>query len=172
MSVIWPKPPSEVAFRMRVNPEEKLQMAVVQYLRLCYPQCVTFAIPNEGNRGALGQKMAITKGLLPGLHDLCVLAPIVDQRVPFPDKVAWIAHFIELKTPAGPVSQTQRDLHAEFEQRKIEQTICRSVDDVAAAMRVWGIMSIERTEPIQMKPGRAIMPFGAIPYPSKQPASA
>lgn len=134
---------------MRLKPEDKLQIDCINYLKLCYPQCVVFAIPNEGDRSVLGHQIAVAKGLLPGIHDICVLVPREFCEVSLapvdPSQMTmWEPHFIELKTPKGKVSKAQVDLHIDFNDKDIKHSTCRSVDDVAKAMGNWGIKSLEK----------------------------
>lgn len=110
-------------------------MAIVQYIKLCVPQGLVFAIRNEGNRGVLGQQIAVAMGLLPGLHDLCLLSPYGNL---------WIPYFIEVKCPGKSLTGEQPSIHAMFRELGIKHCVARSVDDVADALAFWNIETIEK----------------------------
>jgi hypothetical protein len=92
----------------------------------------------------LGQQIAVAMGLLPGLHDLCVLVPHEYALRP-DDNVTWEPYFLEVKTPEGRRSGSQEELHKEFTKLRIKHRTVRSVDDTASAMAFWGILVGEKT---------------------------
>jgi hypothetical protein len=117
-----------------MKPEERLQAGFIEYLRLVAPQCIVFAIYNQGNRGPVGQQIAVKMGLMPGLHDLCLLAKF-DGR--------WEPHFIEVKMPSGSFTDEQEGVHAEFCLQGIKQATVRSIEELRVALDFW---KIERRE--------------------------
>jgi hypothetical protein len=113
--------------RKNASPEHMLQMAVKEYL--------TYALPSEAawTASAVGVNLTMfaaqklkSAGVRRGWPDLQFLLP--DGRVVF----------IELKSDVGSLSTEQRD----FRDRCLPHGIwalCRSVDQVAAALASWGV---------------------------------
>ena len=109
--------------------EDRIQQAIVKFLRLAYPRFVTFAIPNGGGRSKAQGGILKATGVLAGIPDLCVLMP--DAK----------ALFIEVKTPKTLttkkryLSPDQRGIKSRLELLGFPVHVCRSVDDVAEVMR-------------------------------------
>ena len=107
------------------RPEQQLQRACVHYLK-CLP--VTFThIPNGGARSKT--EGAIFKGL--------------GVRAGFPD--LWIGQkgkslFVELKADKRQPSKDQRDMHHELDCRGFAVAVCRSIDELQAALRREGFI--------------------------------
>ena len=99
--------------------------------RWCAPQTVVFAIPNGGLRGKAEAARLRWTGVLAGVPDLAVLAPV--------GKV----FFLEVKTPDGRLSADQAEMFDQLVALGIDAAIVRSVDDVRAAFRAWGIETRE-----------------------------
>lgn len=110
----------------RANPEHKLQCAVREYLEYALPPSIywtasltgTFLSPNARSK-------AKAAGVRRGLPDLLFV---------FPDGVT---RYIELKAKAGVLTPEQRDFQARFGPLGIFW-VAKSVDDVEAALRLWG----------------------------------
>jgi hypothetical protein len=119
-----------------IRPEEQLQIDIVTYLRIVAPQCITFAIRNEGRRGIFGHKLALSMGLMPGLHDLCVLAPHRGLSI-------WEPYFLEVKTAKGVLNANQKAAHALFRKLGISYAVVRSIDDVKKTLDFWKIITID-----------------------------
>jgi hypothetical protein len=115
--------------------EDALQIAMVQWLNLCVPK------PPEGpfwsavnpkphkSRAQAGQCKAM--GLIPGTPDLifCVEGKFVG---------------IEVKQPGKYLSPVQRDVHSAITLSKGVTHTVRSIDDLAAFLRVLGVPVRER----------------------------
>jgi len=112
--------------RKRGRAEHALQCAVVQYLRLACPDGLVFAVPNGGHRSARTGADLRREGLLAGVPDLCLI---------------WRGRslFIELKTPLGGLSRAQRAVHRALVAAGAEVMVCRSIDQVEAALREAGV---------------------------------
>ena len=111
----------------RAEEEFKLQKAVCQYLRWALPSTAFFfSIPNGGLRHTrVAQKLAAT-GCVAGVPDL---------QVVFKGR----ALFLELKVPKGAISMVQRQVHNRLAQAEADVRVCRSIDDVEAALKAWGV---------------------------------
>jgi len=112
--------------RKRGRAEHTLQCAVVQYLRLACPDGLVFAVPNGGHRSKRVGADLRREGLLAGVPDLCLI---------------WRGRslFIELKTPLGGLSKTQRAVHRALVAAGAEVMVCRSLDQVEASLREAGL---------------------------------
>lgn len=115
----------------RAAPEHKLQMTVKQYLVICLPPSIEWTANAAGVRvmPAVAAKMKAT-GVRRGWPDLQFL---------FPDGVT---RYIELKAGAS-LSPEQREFRDRAKPHDI-WALCRSVDEVAAALRAWGAVLRER----------------------------
>ena len=112
-----------------MKPEEALQVAVVEFLRLAMPasEGIVFHPANGGLRSKATAGRLKAMGVLAGVPDLCFV--LKGGRV----------GFIELKAGKNDTSDGQdwfgdvvRDLGGEWAE-------ARSIDDVAAALRSWGV---------------------------------
>ena len=109
----------------RRHPEQQLQRAVVEYLRLMenMRKLTFFHPPNGGGRSKI--EAAIFKGLgvRPGVPDLVLLLP--------PGRAA----FIELKAGAGRLSTAQMAFKKQVKSLGFRFAECRSVDEVERFVR-------------------------------------
>jgi hypothetical protein len=112
---------------MNRHDESLLQSAIVAALSLHRIYC--FSVPNEllGSSKGAARKMAIFKslGLRSGVSDLVVILP---SRI----------IFMEVKTPTGRQSDSQKTFQGIVESLGHKYTLVRSVDDALAAC---GILS-------------------------------
>lgn len=113
------------------NPETRLHSAVVRFLRTVAPQCVTFHIANGGKRSPETARLMKALGVLPGVFDLCLLAP--GARV----------FFLECKAGAGHLSESQREFQCELIRLGIPYAEVRSLEDVRTALAQWGVETRE-----------------------------
>lgn len=111
----------------KLNPEEAAQRQVVEYLQLSAPpSLIWYACPNGGHsKGQNGRNKAL--GVLPGVPDLHF---VLDGN-----RIAYI----EMKAPKGVLSEAQKTFKAVCVLRGSPWALCRSVDEVEAALRSWGV---------------------------------
>lgn len=113
-----------------MRPEAAIQLQIRKYIAAAGFHSVH--VPNgavlAGDRYKRARQMSALKrdGLMPGFPDLLVYGS--GQR---------IGH-IEVKTPKGPVSDNQEAAQAWLEGLGHHYAVCRSVDDTAAALKLWG----------------------------------
>ena len=113
-----------------MRPETVIQRAIRHYLAgLGY---ASVHVPNgavlsgDAKRRAIQMNALKADGLYPGFPDLLVYGPD-----------ALIGH-IEVKTPTGAIAETQKRCRAWLEGLGHKYAVCRSVDDVSAALASWG----------------------------------
>lgn len=113
----------------RKRPEQDLQVAVMQYIRVVAPEAEAIHIPNGGYRRK--HEAAILKGMgvKAGVPDILVM---------------WAsgnAAFIELKSPTrrNDVSAAQDRFLERLSLLGIPNAVCCSLDDVAKNLKAWGV---------------------------------
>lgn len=116
-----------LAFRegkMRKRPsdeEHRIQCACVRWFRFQYPSLsgVLFAIPNGGRRDAATGARMKEEGVVAGVSDLILLR----------GSGPYGALCIEMKTPSGRQSETQKKWQRIAEENGAKYVVCRSLDD-------------------------------------------
>lgn len=109
-----------------LRPEQALQRAVRSYLDAALPDGSWWSGINNNPRspthGAILKGMGCRAGI-PDIH------------------ITWrsVSHWIELKAARGAVSSSQRREIARLEVAGARVAVCRSVEDVEAALVKWGI---------------------------------
>lgn len=111
--------------------EDGIQQAIIAYLRICCPQVIACAIPNGGYRNPREAARLKTTGVLAGIPDILIVGK------------AGQAYFLEVKAAKGKLSPAQKDIHAQLETLGAPIATVRSVDDVRAALREWGVQTRE-----------------------------
>ena len=111
------------------RPEQALQRACVEYLTLLENQGKLrfFHVPNGGARSRTEGAIFKALGVRAGVPDLVILPAYGD------------ACFVELKAGKGRLTRTQEDW-GEWLAQHYRHRICRSLDDLRAALKVWGTM--------------------------------
>jgi hypothetical protein len=118
--------------RRDANAEARLQgNDVLPYLRRVAPDVMVFHIPNGGLRGKREAARLKWQGVLAGLPDLCLIAPV--GRV----------FFMELKTKTGRLSADQKAIHGWLSAIGVSCAVIRSIDDARNALKAWGIPTRE-----------------------------
>lgn len=101
--------------------EHRLQAACVRWFRLQYPALRNnlFAVPNGGRRDkATGAKLK-EEGVVAGVSDLILLCR----------NETYGALLIEMKTPAGSQSPSQKEWQNTMESDGYHYVVCRSIED-------------------------------------------
>lgn len=112
----------------RRHPEEDLQRQVVKFLNSALAgNAVFFHVPNGGRRSFTEAKRFKAMGVLAGMVDLIV---VNDGR--------FIG--LELKAPKrGSLSDAQLRCHRQLREARAPVYVCRSKDDVVAALQDCGV---------------------------------
>lgn len=111
---------------LRLGVEDRLQKSIVDWLRLCAPGTVVFAVPNEGKRSFAQQARHKALGMLKGVTDLVL---VTGRGV----------YFIEVKGPKGRTTPEQDDFMSWCRSLGHGTAVVRSLDDVRLALKAWGI---------------------------------
>jgi hypothetical protein len=109
---------------VRSRPEQAIQAAVVQYLRLALPGALVFAVPNNERRPV--------PGMYAGMADL-----VICPAVPWPAPCAAVS-FMEIKAPKGKLRSTQEAFRDFCRSRNLPWACVRSVEDAERALVAWG----------------------------------
>ena len=114
------------------NGEARIQGdEIVPFIRLVAPQVLLFHCPNGGYRTPAEAAKLKWQGVLPGIPDLCLIAPV--RRV----------FFMEIKTATGRLSDDQLKIHGWLTALGVPCAVCRSIDDARRALAIWGIETRE-----------------------------
>lgn len=129
----------------RGNAEAKLQIAVINYIRMAFPDVLVLAVPNGGKRSMIEAAMMKKMGVLAGVSDLLLF---------------WQGGYgaIELKRPdkAARMSENQIGFAEAWQQRGGKFACCNSLDGVEAALKQWGLATRYKTPPME-KSGRNML---------------
>lgn len=122
--------------RPRAHPEQDLQIAAVQYLRLALPDCQIIHCPNGGKRGKAEGAIFKAMGVQAGVADLLVCRGFwfggTEHEKPF---VGWI----ELKANKGRLNVAQKEFRDGCFERGIPWMEARSLDEIEYIVRAWGL---------------------------------
>lgn len=114
------------------RPEQALQIAVADALRLVVPSHVIWTAFPAGGGGAVRGGILRAMGLRAGVFDLMFITRMVGDG---PLKVL----FIELKAPKGRMSEAQMNFRSDCLRLGISVAECRSVGEVLGALTDWGL---------------------------------
>ena len=101
--------------------EHRIQSACVRWFRLQYPKMKhnLFSVPNGGKRDAVTGAKLKEEGALAGVADLILLKP---NRF-------YGALLIEMKTPKGSQSDSQKEWESKITQDGYKYVVIRSLDE-------------------------------------------
>ena len=131
--------------KKHANPEHDLQVAIVNYLRI--NGIFAIAIPNGGRRDAKTGAQLKKEGALAGASDLVL---ILDDG-----ETVWV----ELKTPKGRQSESQKAFQAKLQALRHNYLIWRSLADASAFVqgyrKMTGNLYSNVSEPASFSEGTA-----------------
>lgn len=129
----------------RGNLETKLQISVINYIRMAFPDVLVFAVPNGGKRSMIEAAMMKKMGVLAGVSDLLLF---------------WNGGYgaIELKRPdkTAYMSPTQIEFAETWRKLGGRFALCNSLDGVEAALKSWGLTTRYQPPPME-KSGRNML---------------
>jgi hypothetical protein len=103
-----------------------MQRALVQIVRLSEcPNVIWHSIPNEGARSARFGAELKAMGLKPGVADMIF---VIDGK----------AHYLELKSSTGRLTDTQRLFAADCRAAQIPHGVAYSLDEAVDLLTAWG----------------------------------
>lgn len=109
--------------------EDRIQKAIVEYLRWQYPNDLINHSPNEGNRGG---KAGVIDGARKKAMGVCPGWPDIEQ-------IGEGRHrFYEVKAPGGSLSESQAQVRDTLLSLGLRWALVRSVDDVKRFEKEWG----------------------------------
>jgi hypothetical protein len=80
---------------------------------------VLFAIPNGGRRGKVEAAIMKGEGVVAGVADLFLMLP----------NAAHSGLFVEVKTPKGRQSDSQKEFERKAQERGYRYAVCRTLDE-------------------------------------------
>lgn len=111
----------------RDNPEERLQISIVEHLRLLAPKNVIwFAVPNGEKRSKRTAGRLKAQGVVAGVFDLAFV--LEDGR----------AAFLELKSEKGRLSPAQIAFSEQCTRMGVEHAVSSNLDNALSILRAWG----------------------------------
>lgn len=107
--------------------ESQIQKQCVAWFRQAYPtiEPLFFAVPNGGARNAWTAKIMKDEGVRAGVADLILQVPMN----------GFASLQIEMKTPTGKQSNSQRTYERLVTKMKSKYVVCRSLEDFQKAVR-------------------------------------
>jgi hypothetical protein len=115
---------------MKLGPEDRIQIAILDYLEAVAPDLICFAVPNEGKRSYTVAARHKLLGMVAGVPDLVL-------------SYGGRAFFLEVKSPAGRLRPAQKEFLDRAQASGAKAAVVRSVDDVRAALAAWGVPTRE-----------------------------
>jgi hypothetical protein len=113
----------------RNNPEEQLQRAIWQHIKIRgNPKAIAFAVPNGIPSSKITSARFKAQGLLPGTPDLVFVLP--DGR----------AAFMELKSDGGRLSKEQKVFQERCTAMEVEHVVCSGLDQALAVLTAWEVI--------------------------------
>lgn len=96
--------------------EHSHQVSFFQWLKFQHPavDCVTFAVPNGGQRNIVVAKKLKAEGVKAGIPDICCALPVGGYH----------ALFIEMKAEGGRVSKEQAERITELKKNGYAVCVC------------------------------------------------
>ena len=115
---------------MKLGPEDRIQISILEYLEAVAPHVLFFAVPNEGRRSWTAAARHKLLGMVAGVPDLVL---VHDGH----------ALFFEVKAPDGRLRPAQKLFLETAAKAGAKTAVVRSIDDVRAALKAWGIPTRE-----------------------------
>jgi hypothetical protein len=115
------------------NGEAKIQASIVAWVRTVAPNVLIFHPANGGWRSASEGARFKWLGVVAGVPDLVVIGP------------SGKAHFLEVKTATGRLSEAQREVMAALGRLGAPFMTVTGIEDVRRAFAGWGIETREAT---------------------------
>lgn len=116
---------------MKLGPEDKVQLAVLEYLETVIAEpFIIHHSPNGGRRSISEAKKFKLLGVRAGWSDLC----LITGRGTF---------FFELKAGRGRPTPEQEDFMSEARSLGCGTAVCWTLDDVRNALKAWPIRTRE-----------------------------
>jgi len=113
--------------------ESAIQQACVKWFRLQYPREVIFAIPNGGARSKVEAGIMKIEGVLAGVSDLFIMKNKINSgilaMISYEVKADTHGLFIEMKTPEGKQTPSQKAFQIKCKEKDYQYSICRSLDE-------------------------------------------
>lgn len=111
--------------------EATLHKLVLDYLRRVLPEAIVMHVPNGGSRNEREAVKLKRLGVVAGWPDLTILLP------------GGRLALLEVKTQAGKLNPSQRDLHPRLAHLGHPVAVVRSIEEARRALADWGVVTRE-----------------------------
>ncbi|GGD30983.1 VRR-NUC domain-containing protein [Aureimonas glaciei] len=111
--------------------EDAIHAGIVQYIRLCHPDCLVWHTPNGGRRDKREAAKLKWLGVLPGVPDLIIMRPM------------GLVYFMEVKGPKGVLSADQNAFRNHCERHAVPWALVHSIDEAREALKRWRLVGRE-----------------------------
>lgn len=116
------------------RPEQQLQKAIVNALRLALPsRWIVSHYPAGGYRSRVEGSILKGMGVLAGFPDIMIFGEVVDGAG-LATATAW---FLEVKSGKGEPTPIQREMHNQLRALGFDVAVVRSIDDALEACLFW-----------------------------------
>ena len=121
--------------RRNKQPEATLQAASARFLELKLPKSfLAIHVPNGAQLAKPWHaKRLKAQGMRPGCPDWLIIGRAPQDAFAY----AWA---LELKAPGSYLSPAQKAFHKRLEACGVPVAICRSLEEIEAALKGWGIL--------------------------------
>lgn len=112
--------------KKRDNPEQRLQVAAIRWLRGALPFTFAFHVPNGGSRHPAEAAKLKAMGVTAGVPDIIIF---------------WAGGcgVIELKASTGSMTKHQLNTIELLNSLGVRTAVCRGLNEVETAVREWGL---------------------------------
>ena len=124
--------------------EAQLQAASAKWLALKLPKTfIAIHVPNEGRRSWAAGKRLKSQGMTAGVPDWLIIGGGYD----FDSTPLGRIYAVELKSRKGSLAPAQRAFHARLAAAGVPVAVCRSLEEIEAALKGWGVIAQDKPSP-------------------------
>lgn len=115
---------------MRLGAEDRVQIAILDFIETVLPHSLIWHVPNQGLRSVTTGRKYKLMGMRAGVPDLVL---VHDGR----------CYFFEVKSEKGRLSPEQHRFGEDARIAGAGWAVVRSVEDVRNALKAWGVQTRE-----------------------------
>jgi len=115
---------------MKLGPEDRIHIAILDYLEVVLPRGLVWHTPNQGKRSFTTAGKLKLLGMRAGVPDITI---VYEGRI----------YFLEVKAPKGRLSPEQGRFGVDAIAAGAGWAVVRSIDDVRQHLQTWKIQTLE-----------------------------